>query len=97
LGEFSPIGWLFSLGGFCENYTVTDMYTFLTKNELGYLLGDFFKNASGHLVYNLLTRKRITGQQKFCLGPGLSRKASQVIKLECPVLSEWPETAAMAL
>jgi hypothetical protein len=28
--------------------TVTDMYTFLTKNELGYIWGDFFKNASGH-------------------------------------------------
>jgi hypothetical protein len=44
---------------FCENYrscqqfhslfsTVKIMQIFLTKNGLGYILGDFFTNSSGH-------------------------------------------------
>jgi hypothetical protein len=59
LGEFSPIGRLFTLGCFFENYKISLNYwvTFfhgetcaltLTTNGLGYTLGDFFKNLSGH-------------------------------------------------
>jgi hypothetical protein len=53
LGEFSPIGRLFTLGSFVENYRrmLKFLATFflskrhvliLTKNALGYILGDFF-------------------------------------------------------
>jgi hypothetical protein len=58
LDEFSPVGWLFTLGSFCETYKYsTDNWaTFVhgkscvpifTRNGLGYILGDF---SQGHLV-----------------------------------------------
>jgi hypothetical protein len=56
LGEFSPIGRLNTLGIFVK---ITEIFGLLfsrgkscllifTKNGLGYILGDFFTNASGH-------------------------------------------------
>jgi hypothetical protein len=54
LGEFSPIGQLFKLGIF---YYIHNLPTFLGRKSLfrnfdkkvfGYILGDFFKNSSGH-------------------------------------------------
>jgi hypothetical protein len=35
-------------------YAVKFMYNFLLKNGKGYILGDFFRNASGHLVLGFL-------------------------------------------
>jgi hypothetical protein len=59
LGEFSPIGRLFSLGSSSKNcksipnilaaiFCGKHYVSILTKNVLGYILGDFFKNSSGH-------------------------------------------------
>jgi hypothetical protein len=60
LGEFSPIGRVTNFWGtFCENYIscTTSWATFfngescvliIKKIGLGYILGDFFTNASGH-------------------------------------------------
>jgi hypothetical protein len=54
LGEVSPIGFYF--GQLFENYILNIIFfqmvsifdkTFLTKNELRYILGEFFKNSSG--------------------------------------------------
>jgi hypothetical protein len=53
LGDFSPIGWLFSLGSFLENYCCSPKFLtsffngqsyvlILTNNGLGYILGDFY-------------------------------------------------------
>jgi hypothetical protein len=52
LGEFSPIGQLFTLDSFF-NYKSSPkrgkIYAFiLTKNRLDSILGDFFTNSSGH-------------------------------------------------
>jgi hypothetical protein len=58
-GEFSPIGWLLTLGSFCKqikNSTIHWATCFhgigcvliFKRNWLGYILGDFFTNASGH-------------------------------------------------
>jgi hypothetical protein len=70
LGEFSPVGRLFTLNSFRENYrnsTNTLGYFFhgkicaliFTRNGLGYILGDFFTNASGHpgCVYYLVGKE----------------------------------------
>jgi hypothetical protein len=63
LGEFSPIGWLFTLGSFLKMTKVAQIYglhfpnvsatcvLILRKNGLGYLLGAFFANSSGHPGY----------------------------------------------
>jgi hypothetical protein len=60
LAEFSPIYWAnFLFGQFFEDYKISPIYwaTFfngksyaynLTKNGLGYILGDFFTSSSGH-------------------------------------------------
>jgi hypothetical protein len=59
LSEFSPNGRLFALGSFLENYRISPHFcaTFILfvslwfnfdKNGLGYILGDSFKNSSGH-------------------------------------------------
>jgi hypothetical protein len=58
LGEFSPIGRLFSLGIFFENYKRANILVYffrglnfeliLAQNGLGYILGEFFTNSSGH-------------------------------------------------
>jgi hypothetical protein len=60
LGEFSPIGWLFTLAKFMKITEVAEIFfaTFfprqvsyaqsLTKKVLGHILADFFKNSSGH-------------------------------------------------
>jgi hypothetical protein len=60
LGEFSPIRHLFTLGSSSENDKSSPNFgicTFqegkidvlvLTKNGMGYILGDFFTNSSGH-------------------------------------------------
>jgi hypothetical protein len=59
-GEFSPIGRLLTLDSFfCENYSNSKSHwtscfhgkscvLIFTRNGLGYVLGDFFTNASGH-------------------------------------------------
>jgi hypothetical protein len=54
-GEFWPIWRLFTLGSFCENYTnsTNNRAIFSTVDapiftKLGYILGDFLTNASGH-------------------------------------------------
>jgi hypothetical protein len=62
MGEFSPIGWLFTLGSFFNDRTTANFWTafsqltgyvfILTKNGLGYSLGDFVKNVSGHPARN---------------------------------------------
>jgi hypothetical protein len=67
LGEFSPNGWLFTLASFFEN--LLKHPTFLgylfprqgfcvdsDKNGLGYILGDFFTNSSGHPASELPPR-----------------------------------------
>jgi hypothetical protein len=62
-GEISPNARLFALGSFSKIYTSSpklwatsfqriDYVLILTKNGLGYILGDFFTNSSG---LNLLT------------------------------------------
>jgi hypothetical protein len=54
LGENSPNGWLISLGSFCVNYRKSPHFWtsfFHWKNvwiNVGYILGDFFTNSSGH-------------------------------------------------
>jgi hypothetical protein len=59
LGEFLPIGRLFNLDSsfekfrsslnFWDNFVHGASYAMiLTKNALGYILGDFFANSSGH-------------------------------------------------
>jgi hypothetical protein len=58
LGEYLPIGRLFSLGSFFEKcksstnswffFDGTSCVLILTQNWLGYILGDFFANSSGH-------------------------------------------------
>jgi hypothetical protein len=56
LGECPPIGWLFTMGSFSKNWRKfwttfsqrTSSVFILTKNELGYTLGDCFKSLSGH-------------------------------------------------
>jgi hypothetical protein len=54
LDEFLPIGRLFTLGNFLKITKVANIFglPFSTliwaKNGLGYALGDFFKNTSGH-------------------------------------------------
>jgi hypothetical protein len=58
LGEFSPIGQLFTLGSLLKNtkvaqfwatFSMEKSYVFiLTKIALGYTLGDFFTNSSSH-------------------------------------------------
>jgi hypothetical protein len=61
LGEFSPFGWLFtSVSSSWKLHTEVaktipttffrgnSYELFFTKNGLGYILGDFFTNASGH-------------------------------------------------
>jgi hypothetical protein len=63
LGEFPPIGQLL-LWAFFENYIITPNVwatlfrgkryaLILTTNGLGYSLGDFFNNSSGHPVVSL--------------------------------------------
>jgi hypothetical protein len=58
MGEFSPFGRLLTLGSLFENYksspkcwqlfnSVKFMHSFI-KRGLGYILGEFFKNSSGH-------------------------------------------------
>jgi hypothetical protein len=69
LGKFSPIGWLFSLCGFWKFQKlrkfmallfpeVSVLYLFWQKNGLGYILGDFFTNWSGHLGKDLVFLER---------------------------------------
>jgi hypothetical protein len=69
LGEFSPIGRLFPSGSFFENYrnSTNNWATFFryescvlifTRNGMGYILGDFFTNVSGHPVPDQPTFKR---------------------------------------
>jgi hypothetical protein len=65
LGEFSPIGWLFSLGSFCENYKSNpnnwDGYIFhgkrylaiFTKNELGYIWATYSEMHPVKLLISL--------------------------------------------
>jgi hypothetical protein len=54
LGEFSPMGRLFTLGKglkikeVVHNFGATFSTVFLTKSGLGNILGDFFTNSSGH-------------------------------------------------
>jgi hypothetical protein len=59
LGEFSPIGWLLTLGSFlmtevCSSNLWTTFsqcisnVSILTKNGLSYIFGEFFTNSSGH-------------------------------------------------
>jgi hypothetical protein len=88
LGEFSPIGRLFSLGS-CFLWEVVffgqlfslgsflkiikaaqllclhgNIYVFvLTKNGLGYILGDFFTNSSGHPAR---VRKSVRTYVQYC-------------------------------
>jgi hypothetical protein len=69
-GEFSPIGWLFTLGTFLQ---ITKVFGYFlkglghafvsAKHGLGSILGDFFANSSGHPVYHSETsqfRKMLT-------------------------------------
>jgi hypothetical protein len=66
LGEFSPIGRLFSLGVFFEKMQKEAIFfsyflygkrgiLILAKNELGYRFGRFFTNFSGHPDAHVLT------------------------------------------
>jgi hypothetical protein len=54
MGEFSPIGQLLSLGRLSKPTEVAKMFwaihlcTHFNKNGLGYILGDFCANPSGH-------------------------------------------------
>jgi hypothetical protein len=50
LGEFSPVGQLFNLGGFFEvmYWLLASTETVLYLTGLGFILGDFFTKASGH-------------------------------------------------
>jgi hypothetical protein len=54
MGEFSPIGRLLSLGRLPKLTEVAKMFwaihlcTHFNKSMLGYILGDFFANSSGH-------------------------------------------------
>jgi hypothetical protein len=52
LGEFSPTGWVFTLGSFLENFKSRqkNLATFYHRKKLslGYILGDSLTNASGH-------------------------------------------------
>jgi hypothetical protein len=60
LGEFSHIGRLFALGSVLKITEVAQIFSLLfsmvrgvyvsisTNNWLGYILGDFFTNSSGH-------------------------------------------------
>jgi hypothetical protein len=58
LGEFSPKVWLLTLGSGLKITKAANFYGVLfpmvpviinlTKNGLGYILGDFFTNSSGH-------------------------------------------------
>jgi hypothetical protein len=60
LGDFLPIGQLFALGSFLKiskdpEFWPTFYYgksfaPILTKNGLGYILGEIFANSSGHSV-----------------------------------------------
>jgi hypothetical protein len=68
LGEFSPIGQLFSLGSVLKiteggHFLATFFHgtgnvLILTNHWLGYILGDFFTNPSGHpaLYLSLVTK-----------------------------------------
>jgi hypothetical protein len=57
-GNFSPIGWLLSLGSFFYYWTRSQfLFHFVTRNRFrinfdkkwtGLHLGDFFTNSSGH-------------------------------------------------
>jgi hypothetical protein len=47
LGKFSPIWRLFTLDNFFSPLKVM-YYLVLTKNGLGYILGDLLTNQSGH-------------------------------------------------
>jgi hypothetical protein len=64
LGEFSPLGQQLSLGSFMKIAEKSKVFLarfwrrkscvlILTKSELGYTLGDFFANSSGHPDRNL--------------------------------------------
>jgi hypothetical protein len=71
LGENSPKGWLFTMVSCskirkvatkfvllffkCKSYILT-----LTKNGLGYILGDFFPNSSGHPDRHVCTKIECT-------------------------------------
>jgi hypothetical protein len=49
LGEFSPIGRLFTCGQCLENLGyLFSRYQLCINYGLGYILGDFFKSSSGH-------------------------------------------------
>jgi hypothetical protein len=67
LGEFSPIGRLFSLGSSSKNCRSSQIFwatifcgknylLALTTTGLGYILGYFFKNASGHPAHGFWGR-----------------------------------------
>jgi hypothetical protein len=49
LGEFSPLGRLFTLDRFSENNIST--HNLWVKNGLGYIFGEFLTNSSGHPVH----------------------------------------------
>jgi hypothetical protein len=69
LDEFSPFGRLFSLGSFLRlrkypkilgNFFRSSGFVvlILAKNGLGYILGDFFTNSSGHPVADGVARDK---------------------------------------
>jgi hypothetical protein len=75
-GEFSPIGQLFSLGVFFNwteevfwlRFVQSKNYVFsLMKNGLGYTLGGFFKNSSGHPGYVTVKHEILSGYAFFTL------------------------------
>jgi hypothetical protein len=59
LGEFSPNGRLFTVGPyFCATFSLSIDYLLIFKNNaLGYILGDFFTNLSGHPATRLPSRQ----------------------------------------
>jgi hypothetical protein len=50
LGDFSPLGRLFTLGSFLKRTEVAKLFGLLFKRSLilGHILGYFFTNSSGH-------------------------------------------------
>jgi hypothetical protein len=80
VGEFSPIGRLFSLGNFMKITEVAQIFSYfmprqqnyvliVTKTGSGCILGDFFTNSSGHpdLGFPLRPRQTYKETQNLCL------------------------------
>jgi hypothetical protein len=70
LGEFSPVGLLFTLVQIFRKlqqiYFLPRKKNALTENVLGYILGDFFTNSSGRTAASAGADGKSTANTKLC-------------------------------